>query len=120
MTWRCAACHLGADETERYHSRAIVCALCRDSAAARGLAWCGGRNLRAPHRVAAADMAANGACRACDAAASRARYHRDPAPVIARVTAYNRAHGATRRQVVRDAMRRHRARQALRILRGAA
>ena len=70
--WRCVACH--QHDVPRYNSRAIVCELCRDSAAARGLAWC----TAGPHRVQATEMRKDGSiCRACDAARARARYARN-------------------------------------------
>lgn len=64
--WRCAACH--QDDVPRYHPRAIICELCRDSAAARGLAWC----TRGRHRVCADAMSpSTTCCRACNAARNR-------------------------------------------------
>ena len=64
--WACAACH--QSDTPRYHPRAIICELCRDSAAARGLAWC----TRGRHRVSADAMSpSTTCCRACNAARNR-------------------------------------------------
>lgn len=90
MTWRCAACHLSADETERYHARAVVCALCRDSAAARGLAWCSGAGR--PHRVPAAQKGTRSLCLACEAKRSAARYARNTETRRARQRDYYWAH----------------------------
>lgn len=71
--WRCVACH--ESDVPRYATRAVVCELCRDSAAARSLAWCS----RCKRRVNAADLAPRRSwCRACERARND-RYGRDRA-----------------------------------------
>lgn len=83
VKWVCAACH--ESDVPRYHSRAIVCELCRDSAAARGLAWCAGRGK--PHRVTLADMGRKH-CKAHEAEARHERYTRNRERDTANARAY--------------------------------
>ena len=65
--WACALCHLAPPDVARSRKKRDLCDLCEPGLAARGLAWCTGRKLRDPHRVAIGNMVPGRAwCRECD------------------------------------------------------
>lgn len=68
-SWACALCHLAPPDVARSKRKRDLCDLCEPGLAARGLAWCTGRKLRDPHRVAIGNMVPGRAwCRECDRA----------------------------------------------------